>query len=215
MEKWREKILRKVLKVLYFGNKSINIKKIRIIKYRFEKYQPNAGEDFMFTSRKKAETTNAGIIGNNSRIEGVLSASDPARIDGTLRGEIFSESSVIVGEHGVVKGDIHAVEILVAGTVYGNLKAENRIELTETGCVLGDLITKRLVIDEGASFKGNCTMEVAGEKEEEHKALIQEQKPVKEADNQQSKKDDQQSKKDGQQSKKDGQQNKKEGNEDK
>ena len=156
----------------------------------------------MFTSKKKAETMNAGmintIIGDNSKIEGVLSASDPARIDGFLRGEIFSESSVIIGEHGVVKGDIHAVEILVAGTVYGNLKAESRIELTETGCVLGDLVTKRLVIDEGASFKGNCTMEVAGEEElEEQEVPEKDRNSVKKTDDWQGKMDGQQDKKEG------------------
>ena len=104
------------------------------------------------------------VIGENSKIEGLLAASDPARIDGFLQGKILSKSSVIVGEHGVVKGDIKAEEILVAGTVYGNLTAGQRIELTETGRVLGDMITKTLVIDEGASFKGNCTMEVVEER---------------------------------------------------
>lgn len=124
----------------------------------------------MFTSKRKTETVSTGmintIIGNNSKIEGVLVASDPTRVDGLLQGEILSKSSVIVGESGVVKGDIRAVEILVAGTVYGNLKAEERIELTETGRVLGDLVTRSLVIDEGASFKGNCTMEVLEERKE-------------------------------------------------
>ena len=122
----------------------------------------------MFNSKKKVETVNNGmistIIGDNSKVEGLLEASDPTRVDGLLQGKILSKSSVIVGEHGVVRGDINAAEILIAGTVYGNLKAEKRIELTETGRVLGDLITKTLVIDEGASFKGNCTMEVMEEK---------------------------------------------------
>ncbi len=122
----------------------------------------------MFSSKKKTETGNTGmintVIGENSKIEGLLAASDPARIDGFLQGKILSKSSVIVGEHGVVKGDIKAEEILVAGTVYGNLTAGQRIELTETGRVLGDMITKTLVIDEGASFKGNCTMEVVEER---------------------------------------------------
>lgn len=122
----------------------------------------------MFNPKKKPESGNTGmintVIGENSKIEGLLAASDPARIDGFLQGKILSKSSVIVGEHGVVKGDIKAEEILVAGTVYGNLTAGQRIELTETGRVLGDMITKTLVIDEGASFKGNCTMEVVEER---------------------------------------------------
>ena len=122
----------------------------------------------MFNSKKKVETVSTGmintIIGGNSKVEGLLEASDPTRVDGLVQGKILSKSSVIVGEHGVVRGDINAVEILIAGTVYGNLKAEQRIELTETGRLLGDLVTKTLVIDEGASFKGSCTMEVMEEK---------------------------------------------------
>ena len=100
------------------------------------------------------------IIGGNSKIEGLLTAAESTRIDGLLEGKIMSESSVIIGEHGLVRGDIDAVEILVAGTVYGNLRAQERIQLTETGRVLGDIFTKTLVIDEGASFKGQCTMDV-------------------------------------------------------
>ena len=122
----------------------------------------------MFNSKKKVETVSTGmintIIGGNSKVVGLLEDSVPTRVDGIVQGKILSKSSVIVGEHGVVRGDINAVEILIAGTVYGNLKAEQRIELTETGRVLGDLVTKTLVIDEGASFKGSCTMEVMEEK---------------------------------------------------
>lgn len=122
----------------------------------------------MFGSKKKSDTINTSmintIIGNNSKIEGILTASESTRIDGLLEGKIVSESSVIVGESGTVSGDITAVEILVAGTVYGNLIAKERIEMTSTGRVLGDLVTKTLVIDEGASFKGNCTMDFAGDK---------------------------------------------------
>lgn len=121
----------------------------------------------MFGSKNKNDTINTSIIntiiGSNSKIEGVLTASESTRIDGALEGKIISESSVIIGENGTVRGDITAAEILVAGIVYGNLVAKERIEMTSTGRVLGDIITKTLVIDEGASFKGNCTMEVAGE----------------------------------------------------
>ena len=119
----------------------------------------------MFSSNKKRnDTINTSmintIIGDNAKIEGVITTMDSTRVDGNLEGKILSESSVIVGESGTVRGDILAVEILVAGTVYGNLTAKEKIELTNTGRALGDMVTKTLVIDEGASFKGNCTMEV-------------------------------------------------------
>lgn len=101
------------------------------------------------------------IIGDNSKIEGLLLTSDSTRVDGLLQGKILSESSVIIGEHGVIRGDIKAVDILIAGTVYGNIRADSKIEITGTGRVLGDMFTKTLVIDEGASFKGNCTMDLS------------------------------------------------------
>lgn len=120
----------------------------------------------MFT-KKKNEPVSGGmintLIGNKSKIEGMLFASEATRLDGELQGKVISESTVIIGEGGVVKGDIKAVEILVAGTVYGNLWAEQRIEITETGRVRGDLFTKTLVIGEGASFRGNCNMEMSDE----------------------------------------------------
>ena len=116
----------------------------------------------MFGTKRKGDPIGMinTIIGGNSKIEGLLTAAESTRIDGLLEGKIMSESSVIIGEHGLVRGDIDAVEILVAGTVYGNRRAQERIELTETGRVLGDIFTKTLVIDEGASFKGQCTMDV-------------------------------------------------------
>lgn len=118
----------------------------------------------MFTKKNTIPVSEGMIntlIGNKSKIEGTLLASEATRLDGELQGKIMSESTVIIGESGVVKGDIKAVEILVAGTVSGNLWADQRIEITETGRVNGDLFTKTLVIGEGASFKGNCNMDVS------------------------------------------------------
>ncbi len=135
----------------------------------------------MFSSKKRSDTISTSmintIIGNNAKIEGVISTQDSTRVDGILEGKILSESSVIVGESGTITGDILAVEILVAGTVYGNLTAKAKIELTSTGRVLGDMITKTLVIDEGASFKGNCTMEVMTEKSHTEQAASDSAQP--------------------------------------
>lgn len=136
---------------------------------------------FNSNSKKRGDTINTSmintIIGNNAKIEGVISTQDSTRVDGILEGKILSESSVIVGESGTVTGDILAVEILVAGTVYGNLTAKEKIELTSTGRVLGDMVTKTLVIDEGASFKGNCTMEVMGEPAPTEAAVSEKPRP--------------------------------------
>lgn len=130
----------------------------------------------MFSSKKPKTTSGSminTIIGDNSKIEGLLLTSDSTRIDGLLQGKILSESSVIIGEHGVIRGDIKAIDILIAGTVFGNIRAESKIEITGSGRVLGDMFTKTLVIDEGASFKGNCTMDVAEDDNTSRPSILQ------------------------------------------
>ena len=123
----------------------------------------------MFDAKKKdsssSNTINTSvintIIGSNTKIDGTLTASESARIDGTLVGKIVSERSIIVGQSGTVRGDITAVEILVAGTVYGDLIAQEKIEMTSTGRVVGSITSRSLVIDEGAVLKGTSNMDVS------------------------------------------------------
>lgn len=122
----------------------------------------------MFNTKKtNFETTSAStintIIGDKSKIIGTLTASEPTRVDGVLEGKILSESTVIIGEHGSINGDIEGHDILIAGVVNGNIHASERIRITSTGRVFGDIFTRTLVIDEGASFKGNCRTDVAEE----------------------------------------------------
>lgn len=131
----------------------------------------------MFNSGKKGDKVDANmidtIIGESTIIQGTLTAKDTTRIDGTIKGEVKSEGTVIVGETGKVQGDIDAANILVAGTVIGNLRIREKMEVTYTGRILGDIFTKTLIVDEGASFKGNCTMDVNGISEEPAKTDLE------------------------------------------
>lgn len=120
----------------------------------------------MFYSKKNETVARTGrsdaigtILGQETLFEGLLTTSETVRIDGLLKGEIRSEGSVIIGETGRVDGNIHALDILVAGFVDGNIAADERMEVTSTGMIAGDIVTRVLVIEEGGSFKGNCAME--------------------------------------------------------
>lgn len=118
------------------------------------------------TSSKKGERTTGEmietIIGESAVIKGTISATETTRIDGTIKGEVLSEGTVIIGERGRMEGDITAVNILVAGTVIGNLCISEKMEVTSSGTIKGDILTKTLIIDEGASFMGSCTMDKTG-----------------------------------------------------
>ena len=61
--------------------------------------------------------------------------------------------------------DIIAREVVVYGTVKGNLRAKDRIEIKKDGSVNGDLTTARIMIEDGAYFKGSIEIDKSGEKE--------------------------------------------------
>ena len=104
------------------------------------------------------------LIGKSTKINGSIHLSGTLRIEGTVEGDIFSEGDVVVGETGIVNAGIKGRNILVAGTIKGNVEAEGRIELTKSGKLLGDLKAAKLIVEEGALFKGNCQMEELAEK---------------------------------------------------
>lgn len=105
------------------------------------------------TMNPKFET----VIGPGTEIEGNVRTTESLRIDGKIKGEIHAES-VVIGEHGVVLGDINGTRITIAGKVKGNVASSQILELLPTGHVLGDIRSHKLVISDGATFEGNCQM---------------------------------------------------------
>ncbi|MCW2278265.1 bactofilin family protein [Heliophilum fasciatum] len=99
------------------------------------------------------------VIGKESNFIGTLRAAGSVRIDGQFSGEILGSSDVIVGETGRVEATIDGRNILIAGTVQGNIEATGRLEISSTGKLFGDLTAAALVIDEGALFHGTSKTE--------------------------------------------------------
>ena len=81
------------------------------------------------------------------------------RIDGSLKGKIETSETLTVGENGVIEANIIAKSAIIAGKVVGNLSVEDRVELESQASFIGDLKTRDLVINEGATFHGNCSMD--------------------------------------------------------
>lgn len=98
------------------------------------------------------------IIGAEAVFEGDLRTSATTRIDGVIKGDIKSGGTLIIGVGGKVIGNIYATNIMVSGTVEGNLFAQEKIEAASTGVILGNIETKCLFIDEDAVFQGQCNM---------------------------------------------------------
>jgi len=98
------------------------------------------------------------VIGTGTVIEGTLKVYHDIRVDGIIKGKIYIEGDLIVGNSGSIEADIEVVSTKIGGKVVGNLSAKERIELEENASVVGDIKTKDLVINEGALFHGNCSM---------------------------------------------------------
>ncbi len=99
-----------------------------------------------------------GFLDAGSHIQGELHFDDTFRVDGKLTGKAVSQGDLVVGENGVVEGDIEVGSIFVSGTVKGTIKARERIEIAAGGKVIADLETPALVVEDGALLEGNCRM---------------------------------------------------------
>jgi cytoskeletal protein CcmA (bactofilin family) len=103
-------------------------------------------------------------ISSGIRINGEISGDDDLYIDGQAEGQFhFPQAKVTVGPNGKVKANIQAREIVVEGTVTGDLKASAGVQLGGSSRVQGSLITPRIAIDDGAKLRGKVEMTHAGE----------------------------------------------------
>ena len=101
------------------------------------------------------------LLGRGSEFEGKLTFEGTVRVDGKLKGEVFSDDVLIIGEGAHVEAQIDIGEIIVQGNVIGNIRASRGIEIHAPGRVKGDLTTPSLQIDKGVVFEGRSFMEEA------------------------------------------------------
>lgn len=106
-------------------------------------------------------------IAAGSRVEGTLSGPTELLIEGEVDGEIRVESSVMIGTEGVVRGPISAQVVRVGGRVIGDVQATERVEVAPSGGLEGDIAAPRVIIAEGAFFKGRIDMRSDRDKEKD------------------------------------------------
>lgn len=102
----------------------------------------------------------SGFIDKDTEIIGDIKFSDSFRIDGKFKGKIISGQCLIIGESGEVEADVDAGSISINGKVKGSLNAAEKIEIFALGRVTGNIVTPKLMIEEGAFFQGSCQMKL-------------------------------------------------------
>lgn len=125
----------------------------------------------MFKSKKKvnpvtgskntAPTTNdANSSSNNiapgTHIEGKFTTSEDLRLDGRIKGEVLCHKKLVMGENGQMDGDVVCEDSSIRGKIVGTLKVKGLLHLLATARLEGKIMAKKMVVDEGASYSGEC-----------------------------------------------------------
>ena len=112
-------------------------------------------------------------IGKSVIVKGEITGSEDLYVDGEVRGGIeLREHALTVGPNGKVEANVIAREIVVQGTLNGNVHASDKIEIRKAGSLLGDLTTARIIIEDGAYFKGSIDISKPGQKTEAPKPSL-------------------------------------------
>jgi cytoskeletal protein CcmA (bactofilin family) len=94
-------------------------------------------------------------IGSSVVVKGELSGSEDLYLDGEVEGSIeLRDHNLTVGPNGRVRANINAKDVVIHGNVQGNVSGNNRVELRKSAVLIGDIATQRIVIEDGAYFKG-------------------------------------------------------------
>jgi cytoskeletal protein CcmA (bactofilin family) len=96
-------------------------------------------------------------IGKGTRVSGKLNFRGPVKIEGEAEGEIAGDE-VIIAAGAVVSARISATRVTIAGTLSGEVSAREKVELLATARVQCTISTPSLVLNEGATFDGDCKM---------------------------------------------------------
>ena len=105
-------------------------------------------------------------LGSNLQVKGEISGNEDLSIDGTVEGLVqLDDRKLTVGATARVTADIIAGEVIVYGSVKGNVRGKGKIEIKKDGSVNGDLTTAQIIIEDGAYFKGSIEIEKSAGKE--------------------------------------------------
>jgi cytoskeletal protein CcmA (bactofilin family) len=100
------------------------------------------------------------VIGPKTTIKGEITGDEDVLVEGTVEGQIRINRDLRIGPGGTVKAKVEAQSVVVSGELLGDCHASHRVEIQATGRLTGNIGAPRVVIAEGATFKGNSDMSV-------------------------------------------------------
>lgn len=107
------------------------------------------------------EKTNLGgttLIGAGTTLKGDINSTNDLRIDGTVLGNITCAAKIVIGDTGVIEGDISGNQADIVGKVTGNIRSKELLQLRGNCVVKGNLYAGKLQLEPTATFNGQCHM---------------------------------------------------------
>jgi cytoskeletal protein CcmA (bactofilin family) len=107
-------------------------------------------------SHHASDTRGPAVIGKSVMIKGQIFSREDLTIDGEIDGSVeLQEHRLTVGPNGKLQAGVKAREVVVLGTIHGNVEASDKIDIRKDARLVGDIKTARIVIEDGAYFKGS------------------------------------------------------------
>lgn len=110
-----------------------------------------------------APTSTPTVFGRSMKIVGEVTSDEELYLDGELDGKLNLRNRLTIGPNSKVNANIKATEIVVFGTIKGNVESESRVSLRTGASIVGDIKTAGIVIEDGAYFKGGIDISRNGE----------------------------------------------------
>ena len=105
-----------------------------------------------------SQPTLTSLLSRSVSIEGDIRGSENAQIEGHVKGSIRLDGDIVVGSSAVVEADIEGNNIIIKGTVIGNVTAYEHLEIQSTGKMSGDITARSIDFKDGSSFEGRSQM---------------------------------------------------------
>lgn len=121
-------------------------------------FSSKQSNDDTMAKSKRTMSDQINLVGEGTTFEGTLHAENDVRASGRIIGTIQVDGRAIIAESGGVEGEVIATNADIAGHVQGEIRVSERLVLKSTARIDGDIHTKRLVVEEGARFTGQCIM---------------------------------------------------------
>lgn len=103
-------------------------------------------------------STGPCVLGANITVKGDITGDEDLLIEGSVEGQIRVSRELRVGPRGKVRANVSAQSVIVSGELVGDCEATGRVEIQATGRLMGNIRAPRVVIAEGAVFRGNSDM---------------------------------------------------------